>query len=414
MARPDGRSLRTHLAATLPTQLIPASFVWLDALPRTSSGKIDRKALPHARGIALEPVEHIGGEARNNVEQAALEIWRDWFKDDRIGVCDNYFDLGGDSLDAFWLISKCNKRFGTSLPLSSLFTHPTVEHLALAIGEALTGGGGKKQQRKSGSDTRPLLVLMPGAAGDNRTLVRFRGALEEKLRFLVIEYPSWLDMVDAKGSLDAIVDSAIGQIRAMVGKDTCFLAGYSFGGVVAYEVASRLTRSGHPVGFLGLIDTKLSSQSPKLPVIEQGIQRWRMNRGVVGRLQMIILALLRFRAFSLLRIFSRLLMSLPLRLTADFHTMLVTQLQRHARMDWVPDPLQTPTVLFRAGEDAHEKERDYGWSQVCERLKIVPIGGDHVSILTPPDAEILQASLLAEVQEAYSNAQSTVGVAVPQ
>ena len=101
-------------------------------------------------------------------------------------------------------------------------------------------------------------------------------------------------MVDAKGSLDAIVDSAIGQIRAMVGKDTCFLAGYSFGGVVAYEVASRLTRSGHPVGFLGLIDTKLSSQSPKLPVIEQGIQRWRMNRGVVGRLQMIILALLRF------------------------------------------------------------------------------------------------------------------------
>ena len=83
-------------------------------------------------------------------------------------------------------------------------------------------------------------------------------------------------------------------------------------------------------------------------------------------------------------------------------------------MDWVPRPLQTPTVLFRAGEDAHEKERDYGWSQVCERLKIVPIGGDHVSILTPPDAEILQASLLAEVQEAYSNAQSTVGVAVPR
>jgi amino acid adenylation domain-containing protein len=400
VARPDIKAIRTHLATTLPPQLIPAIFVWLDELPLTSNGKTDRKALSQIREFTREPVSRSHEEAHNEIEAAALEIWRDWFKDRSLGLRDDYFEMGGDSLDAFWLIGKCNKQFGTNLPLSSLFEHPTVERLAVAIAAASAENTDQEpQRRKKSGNTTPLVVLMPGAAGDNRTLARFRSGFNDKLRFLVIEYPSWRDMIDAKGTLDAIVDSAVSQIRAACGQEWCLLAGYSFGGLVAYEVATRLSQSGHPVGFLGLIDARLSDRRPRLAMIEQGVQRWTLNKGIIGRLRMLVLVLLRLRAFSLLRILSHVVMSLPSRFAAEFHTMLVIQLQRMALRNWAPRPLRVPTTLFRSGDEVEGVERDYGWSEVCEQLKITCIGGDHASILLPPHDDVLQASFLEAVQD---------------
>jgi thioesterase domain-containing protein len=95
------------------------------------------------------------------------------------------------------------------------------------------------------------------AGGDAVGLARFRMLLKTKIRFALIQYPDWREMIDSGGSFDALANSAVTQICAKcLEADPILLAGYSFGGLVAMEAARRLLERGRRVRFLGLIDTR--------------------------------------------------------------------------------------------------------------------------------------------------------------
>ena len=118
-------ALREHLGARLPTSLVPSSYVWLAALPRTTSGKLDRGALP---APALEGEAYAAPEGA--VEELLAELWRDLLGVARVGRHDNFFDLGGHSLLATRLVSRVRSVLGVALSLRSLFERPTVAGLA--------------------------------------------------------------------------------------------------------------------------------------------------------------------------------------------------------------------------------------------------------------------------------------------
>ncbi len=134
IAKPDDEVVREYLGVTLPAHMIPTTLMWLDALPLTATGKVDRKALPAppvlAAGVASSGK---GRPPLDEIEDALIEVWGGYFNGRRIDVDENYFELGGDSLTAFWLIARCNERLGLNLPLSTLFANPTIERLAIAI-----------------------------------------------------------------------------------------------------------------------------------------------------------------------------------------------------------------------------------------------------------------------------------------
>ena len=91
-------------------------------------------------------------------------------------------------------------------------------------------------------------------------LARLRAALEGKIRFVVIQYPGWREMLAAGAGFDVLVDATVSQIQTECGEDDFYLlAGYSFGGFVAWEAARRLVEYGHRVSFLGLIDTRYAT-----------------------------------------------------------------------------------------------------------------------------------------------------------
>ena len=83
-------------------------------------------------------------------------------------------------------------------------------------------------------------------------LAQFRATFAGKVRFIVIRYPQWDEMIDEGGGFETLVDAALQQIRALSDGGRYLLAGYSFGGIVAYEVSRRLTELGERIGFLGL------------------------------------------------------------------------------------------------------------------------------------------------------------------
>jgi amino acid adenylation domain-containing protein len=128
----DTDQLLDFLRAELPEYMIPQSITWLDALPRTSSGKIDRRSLPDpsafrrdARASATPP--------RSDLERQLVAIWQDALALEQIGVDDSFFDLGGHSLLANRVVFRINKSLDTNLKLRDLFDTPTIAELAQRI-----------------------------------------------------------------------------------------------------------------------------------------------------------------------------------------------------------------------------------------------------------------------------------------
>jgi amino acid adenylation domain-containing protein len=124
----DTGNLRQQLQQKLPEYMVPSAFVKLDGLPLTGNGKVDRRALQNleVEGRA-EATEYVG--PRNEVEQALCEVWQEVLRRERVGVRDNFFSLGGDSILSIRVVSLLKGR-GIVLGVKDIFQHQTIEQLA--------------------------------------------------------------------------------------------------------------------------------------------------------------------------------------------------------------------------------------------------------------------------------------------
>ncbi len=123
------KSLREHLEKTLPAYMIPSYFVRMEKLPLTQSGKIDKKALPNPAGAGMDTgTEYIA--PRDEAEKGLAKIWQDILSLEKVGIQDNFFDLGGHSLKATQVVSRIHKELGVEIALRKIFSQPTIEKLA--------------------------------------------------------------------------------------------------------------------------------------------------------------------------------------------------------------------------------------------------------------------------------------------
>jgi amino acid adenylation domain-containing protein len=136
--RPRMEDLRAALGRTLPDYMLPAFFVFLDALPLSPNGKLDRKALPKpdiraGTSAVFEP-------PRTQVEREVANVWQGLLKVDQVGIHDNFFDLGGHSLLVVQMQSRLQQRFGRELGLIELFQRPTVAAIAATFATEMMAG----------------------------------------------------------------------------------------------------------------------------------------------------------------------------------------------------------------------------------------------------------------------------------
>jgi acyl-coenzyme A synthetase/AMP-(fatty) acid ligase/aryl carrier-like protein len=121
-------SLREFLAEKLPEHMIPSSIVLLDALPLTPNGKVDHRSLPAPEHVELSRIDGLV-IPRNEIERALAEIWQEALHVETVGIHDDFFALGGDSVSAIQLVSRANKKGYQLLPIL-VFRHPTIAELA--------------------------------------------------------------------------------------------------------------------------------------------------------------------------------------------------------------------------------------------------------------------------------------------
>src|SRR5690606_35703384 len=123
--------LRAHLAKTLPSYMVPSLFVQLDTLPLSTSGKLDKRALPAPEQTGLG--EHV--PATTPTQIALADIWRSLLQIEEVGITDNFFALGGHSLLVMRVLAQITKEFNTTLSVAQVFVAPTIEGLAHFISD---------------------------------------------------------------------------------------------------------------------------------------------------------------------------------------------------------------------------------------------------------------------------------------
>jgi len=187
-APPSLQELRARAAAALPDYMVPARLVLVDCLPLTAGGKLDRRALPDPR-LADEPPDADHRPPRSAVERRLAEIWSGLLGNERIGLDDDFFDLGGNSLLALQVVTRIRAELRLALPLHVVFERPTLAGLVEAVESARSLEPDERMEPTSRGAETPLSPAQqrlwalagmdePGDAFDLVRAFRLEGALD--------------------------------------------------------------------------------------------------------------------------------------------------------------------------------------------------------------------------------------------
>lgn len=250
----DTSYVRTEIQHRLPVYMIPAVFVWIDSFPRTSSGKIDKKALPSPDQL------HFGDQSsyaapQTNTEKEIVKIWEELLNIKDIGIDDNFFELGGHSLIAIQFMIQIEKVNNHGLPLATLFEYPTVRSLArLFDGQSRpTNYTSLVPIKPTGSKT-PIYIVH----GGGYNVLNFSGIglhVDNEQPVFGIQAQGLDGIEEPMDNMEDIARYYIESILVQNPTGPFALAGYSFGGYVVIEMARQLRLLGHEIKLLAIFDT---------------------------------------------------------------------------------------------------------------------------------------------------------------
>ncbi|RKH48164.1 non-ribosomal peptide synthetase [Corallococcus sicarius] len=258
----DATALRAHLRTRLPEFMVPSALVRLDALPLTSNSKVDRKALPAPESVTASSADaHVA--PRTPLEEQLAQAFANVLRVPRVSVTDNFFDLGGHSLLALRLMAAIREHTGRPLPVSVLFQHATVERLArLALQESAQPTANLLRLDAGTSPLRPLFLVHGGGGGvlGYTELVRQLGS-QRPVYGLVASGLEGGEL--PPDSVEALARDYLVQLRTVQPQGPYLLAGWSFGGLVALELARQLQTVGEQVELLALLDSTVPTPEPR-------------------------------------------------------------------------------------------------------------------------------------------------------
>ena len=245
--------VRSFVRQKLPDYMVPTAFVFLDALPLMSNGKVNLQALPTPDQTRPE-LGNTFIAPRDGLELELTKIWEKLLTIKPVGVRDSFFDLGGHSLLAARLFAQIEKLTGKRLPLATLFQTPTIEHLADILRQENWQASWSSLVAIQPSGAKPPFFGVHAHEGNilfYRDLVRRLGP-EQPVYGLQAQ---GLDGKQAPYSrVEEMAAHYVKEIRALQPKGPYFLGGYCFGSVVAFEMARHLHAQGEKVALLAVFD----------------------------------------------------------------------------------------------------------------------------------------------------------------
>ena len=246
---PTPDRLRSYLKDQLPEYMIPSAFVLLDDLPLTPNGKVDRNALPSPDQNRLAKV---GGyqSPRTMMEQALAGIWAEVLGMEKVGVHDNFFDLGGHSLVAVRLVNLIKRKIGRTVRIAHIYQAPTVERMASILDAREVAMPCSLLVPLQAKGAKPAFFWIHGDAS-NAYLPRY---LDAEQCLYGLQHQSTDGQPALYRSVEEIAAHYLKEICTVQPHGPYRLGGNCFGGLVAFEMANQLQSKGETVDLLALLN----------------------------------------------------------------------------------------------------------------------------------------------------------------
>lgn len=353
--------VREHLRAKLPGYMVPTGFAVLQALPLTANGKVDRRALP-APSTAWQGMkaEHVA--PRSGTERILAAIWSKVLGVADPGIHENFFDLGGHSILGIQMLSQIEQRFGRTYGLNLLFRAPTIAELAQEL-----SGVPMNQVAADLSNVTPIKregarVPLFCVHGDeaNHYLPRY---LHPDQPFIGTVHQGEDGRPMKYSSVKAIAAHYVAELRQLLPQGPYQICGYSFGGVVAFEVARQLHAMGQEVPMVIMLDSY--APGPFIQVMQEE-RRW------YDALKKVLLR-------GIVRAYHGMGKVLPMRLR-NFN---IIDTYDKATSAYNARTYDGDVCVIKA--NGSPGDADMGWSKhVRGKLILRTIEGDHYSIIKEP------------------------------
>ena len=387
---------KSVLQKSLPAYMIPNDWVILERFPLTSNNKIDRKALPKPP----DPKSHEeDGEDLHysGSQQVIADIWSRSLGISKVGLDDDFFEIGGHSLIAVEVMTRLEKESGIKLPLSILFEYPTIKELA-----------GLLESKEASIQWKTLIPIKPD--GINTPLYIVHGLGMNVLPFysiarhLDLEQPLFgiqaiglNGAVESPKTVEAIASEYLKEILEQNPNGPYSLAGYSFGGMIAFEMAQQLKKMGKDIKSLIMFDTNAIRSDHMDPL---GIRINNRLKTEIGKrvfdLKMLIknpTLLKRIKKASFENKWGKVKNFLHLddkgRKQGNDILDIVEKIKKthlEAGKNYVLSKYDGEIYLFRAKiRTSYEKDMKYfGWKPFVKKVHIIEMDGEHTTMFDPP------------------------------
>ena len=380
--RPSEAEAREWLRRRLPEHMVPSVFTHISALPTTASGKLDKAALPapsprNSCRSAIQP-------PRNETERRVAALWAGLLAKPVTDVDCDFFDLGGHSLLAARLISHARWRFGVALSLATfLDSGRTVAGLAALIDSESSGG-----TDETTSESPLHFIFVDQSTAMSRRHFTAQWGAAQPVHALIPEQPG--GRFDLSVTIEQHGSQILSAIRNRQPDGPLALAGYSFGGLLAYEVARQAVDAGREVAWLCLLDSPSPSIAPLLRR-QQTRRRIRQLRQRPAREQWA-----KFAEIAL-----RVLRNGELRDPAGFDLGGAAQVACRYRQPGHGVPMD---LFISEGSAADTKADMLGWHKIHRgTLTAHRLAGDHFTMLEQPRVEQLAHSMLESLSKARAS-----------
>ena len=250
-AQPSTAELRTFLAQTLPSHMADVSFQFLDQLPLTSNGKVDRRGLPQPVTTALEPVAPRLAPS-TPLEKSVAAIWKRTLKLEVIGLNDNFFHKGGHSLLAMKMIDQVNRELGLAASVRDVFESADLGTFIETISQGLGERNSTRIRLKEG--THKHLFLVHAVGGVVSPYIKLSQLLPDDLSVHAFQAKGLEGAARAIETVEELAVTYIEEMLQVQPEGPYLLGGWSMGGVIAFEMARQLEMRDLQVRRLLLVD----------------------------------------------------------------------------------------------------------------------------------------------------------------
>lgn len=246
--------LRVFIRTKVPDYMVPMFFTSMDIFPLTTNGKVDRAALPHPQNeIRINNSDFVAPSTATEIQ--LVEIWQKFLGISNISITDNIFDLGAYSLLILRMMAELESTFKKALPINILFEAPTIQKLALLLCNSDPLVDRPKAIPFLEQGHKPPIFCIPGMRNNLlfvHNLVKHWGDRQHPIYGL--QEPLKEDSRPVPTTIEDCAAYYIEQIRSVQPEGPYYLAGYSIGGLMAYEMAQQLVAQGEEIALLALLD----------------------------------------------------------------------------------------------------------------------------------------------------------------